>query len=337
MCGAGNFNNTACVTETSDVCSVSTLGTWFDQKYITLYNTEDYGVSCLSGNDKRISVVNTGPNTIMPILWERNSTTGVWTKNTTSFLFFSNIAVSKNKDQRIEEIPFVLSGTEISFPQFGLFNHLSVGDREEFNQYVYFYYTDGSNDIAQHPITITEKYDPDDPINTPNSILVPTIDFLEEFLVYDPDSRELEIKFSIVDNFLEWTILNGYYGYWLKTDNGYIFTTIGPFATDPQTRSINLTSVEINTDAGGREYILMHVVLTLLLRGNTEAAISDESDEQLYGKRFQERNKVLKVYLDGEPEKRVASANVQQKLLNGQCVSVNCVDLEFFCSGLKDC
>lgn len=338
VCGAGNFNNTACVTETSDVCSVSTLGTWFDQKYITLYNTEDYGVNCLSGNDKRISVSNAGINSIIPILWERNSTTGAWEKNTTSFLFVSNIAAAQNLGQKIEEIPFVLSGTEISFPQFGLFNHLGVGDREEFNQYAYFYYTDGSSVIGQHPITITEKYtDPDDLINTPNVILVPTIDFLEEFLAYDLETRDLTIKFSIVDNFLEWTVINGYYGYWLETNNGYIFTTIGPFATDPQTRSINLTSVIINTDAGGREYILMHVVLTLLLRGNTEAAISDESDQQLYGKRFQERNKVLKVYLDGLPEKRVASANMQQKLLNGQCVSVNCVDLEFFCSGLKDC
>jgi hypothetical protein len=79
----------------------------------------------------------------------------------------------------------------------------------------------------------------------------------------------------------------------------------------------------------------MHVVLTLLLRGNTENAVLDET--QLYGRRFQERNKVLKIYLDGLPEKRVASANMQKKLLNGQCVNMDCTDLEFFCSGLKDC
>jgi hypothetical protein len=327
VCMGGNFNNTACVTPTPGGCFSSTLGYWFNLKNIVLLNTEDYGVNCLSGNDKIINVVKTGPNEIIPTLWERNPT-GAWTKNTTSFLFVSDFAATTNLNQKIEEIPFILSGTH--------FNHPQSADFEEFNEYVYFYYTDGSNDIAQHPITITKKYtDPDDPINAPNAILVPTIDFLEKFLEYNLETRDLTIKFSIVDNFSEWTILNGYYGYWLETNNGYIFTTIGPFSTDPQTRSINLTSVTINTDADGREYILMHVVLTLLLRGNTENAVLDET--QLYGRRFQERNKVLKIYLDGLPEKRVASVNMQKKLLNGQCVNMDCTDLEFFCSGLKDC
>jgi hypothetical protein len=97
----------------------------------------------------------------------------------------------------------------------------------------------------------------------------------------------------------------------------------------------NISGAKINTSDSGRDYILIHVVLTLLLRGNNDAAQVDEI--LVYGRRFQEQNKVIKVYLDGLPEESVASANVQQKLLNGQCVSVDCTDLEFFCSGLEDC
>ena len=327
LCAGGNFNVTACPVESPDACVSSNLGYWFELKNLVLNNTSDSGTNCLFGNDKRINIKSSrfgGTTKITPTLWER-SATGTWIKNTTSSLFISNFVSVLNTNQKIEEIPSIISGTTVLMPLTNL-------DAEEFDNILYVYYTDGSDDISAHPITITEKY-VDRSSN--GGFTIPSIDFLETFELYD--SGDLVMKYTVVDNFLGWTILNGYYGYWIETDSGYNFShDIFSIDTNTLTHTIfhNISGAKINSD-NGRDYILIHIVLTLLLRGNKNLEVDD--DAQVYGKRFQERNKILKVYLDGGPEELVASANMQQKLLNGQCVSVDCTDLEFFCSGLKDC
>ena len=323
LCEGGNFNDTACPVESLDSCVGVNLGYWFNLKNLVLYDTRNTGTNCLFGNDKIINIAKSGTN-ITPTLWER-SADGTWTKNTTSSLFISNFASTLNTNQKIEEIPVITSGTTVPVP----LNENTA----DFDNIVYVYYTDGSNDISAHPITITEKY-MDGSSNGTSTI--PYIDFLESF--QSNDGADLRMKYTVVDNFSGWTIINGYYGYWIETNNnGYNFShDIFSIDTNTLTHTIfhNISGAKINTD-NGRDYILIHIVLTLLLRGNKNLEL--DGDLQVYGKRFQEQNKVLKVYLDGQPENLVASANMQQKLLNGQCVIVDCTDLEFFCSGLKDC
>jgi hypothetical protein len=319
LCEGGNFNDTACPVESPDACVDTNLGYWFNLKNLVLYDTRNTGTNCLFGNDKIINIAKSGTN-ITPTLWER-SADGTWTKNTTSSLFISNFAFTQNTDQRIEEIPVIISGTTVPVP-------LNL-DAADFDNIVYVYYTNGSDNIGEHPITITEKYIEH---SSPATFTIPSIDFVEEFV--SNDAGELTMKYTVVDNFSGWTVINAYYGYWIKTDNGYSFSNTFPVELT-HTMFHNKSGAKINTSDSGRDYILILVVLTLLLRGNNDNALIDEI--LVYGRRFQEQNKVIKVYLDGQPEDLVDSANMQQKLLNGQCVSVDCTDLEFFCSGLKDC
>ena len=319
LCEGGNFNDTACPVESPDACVGTNLGYWFNLKNLVLYDTRNTGTNCLFGNDKIINIAKSGTN-ITPTLWER-SADGTWTKNTTSSLFISNFALTQNTDQRIEEIPVIISGTTVPVPL--------TQDAADFDNIVYVYYTNGSDNIREHPITITEKYIEHSSTAT---FTIPYIDFVEEFV--SNDTGELIMEYTIVDNFSGWIVINARYGYWIETDNGYSFSNTFP-VDFTHTMFHNISGAKINTSDSGRDYILIHVVLTLLLRGNNDAAQVDET--LVYGRRFQEQNKVIKVYLDGLPEESVASANVQQKLLNGQCVSVDCTDLEFFCSGLEDC